>query len=479
MRYNIPFGAALLSAGAASFGLAACSDKAVQPKNLLFIMVDDMKTDLGCYGDPYAKTPFVDDLAKDATLFAHAYCQQALSGPSRASILTGLRPDENGVTELNTWIRKKNRSVVTLPQAFRESGYHTASVGKTFHGTKNTLDSLSWSQTPEHYHYTKSDEYMLSENKTGEKAASYEFFDGTEDAYLDINIRNRAVSVLDSLAAADKPFFLAVGFLKPHLPFCAPQRFLDLYDDVDFSGIDTTRIYGAPELAYHNSNELRGYVDIGDSQIDNAVLKKAYYACTSFADENIGVLIQELKRLGLYDDTVIVVLGDHGYHTGEQGLWCKSTNYEAACRAPLIIKDARQKKSRKVDVPVEFVDIFPTLTELCGIERPAGLSGKSLNTLDKDSVYYAVSQFPRPYAALHRAKARTHMGYTIRDSRWRYIEWYDNDGNLAETELYDLSESKLESDNLSGTEACALEEERLKNTLAMFMKNANFTAKIR
>lgn len=477
MKHHFPFGAALLTAGAASLGFTACYNEAAEPKNVLFIMVDDMKPSLGCYGDRLAKTPALDALAKDATLFSHAYCQQALSGPSRASILTGLRPDENGVTELNTWIRKKNPDVVTLPQAFRESGYLTASVGKTFHGTKNTLDSLSWSQEPELYHYTKSDEYMFAENKTGEKAASYEFFEGAEDAYLDINIRNRAVSVLDSLAGSDRPFFLAVGFLKPHLPFCSPQRFLNLYDDVDFSGIDTMRISGAPELSYHNSNELRGYVDIGDSQIDNAVLKKAYYACTSFADENIGVLIKELKRLGLYDDTVIVVLGDHGYHTGEQGLWCKSTNYEAACHSPLIIKDAGQKTARKVNDPVEFVDIFPTLADLCCIDAPQELSGKDIWNLDEGQIHYAVSQFPRPYAALHRAKARTHMGYTVRDSRWRYVEWYDNDGNLAETELYDLSQTDFETENLSGLPACSSDESRLKSALAKLPKNVNFTAK--
>lgn len=477
MKHHFSFGAALLSAGAASFSLTACSDKAPQPKNVLFIMVDDMRPSLGCYGDPYAKTPALDGLASDASVYTRAYCQQALSGPSRASILTGLRPEENGVTELNTWIRKKNRNVVTLPQAFKAAGYHTASVGKTFHGNKNTLDTLSWSQKPELYHYTKSDEYMFAQNKTGQKSVSYEFSSEPEDWYLDMKIRNRAVQVLDSLACSGEQFFLAVGFLKPHLPFCAPQRFMDMYEDVDFGAIDTSRIHGAPSLAYHNSNELRGYIDVGDSTIDDAQLKKAYYACTSFADENIGAMIQELKRLGLYDNTVIVVLGDHGYHTGEQGIWCKSTNYEAACHSPLIIKDAYQKKASSVSVPVEFIDIFPTLAQMCGVDAPVELSGKNLNDLDSKKEYYAFSQFPRPYAALHRAKARTHMGYTVRDSRWRYVEWYDNDGNLAETELYDLSQTELETENLSGSPACSLDEVRLKSALAKLPKNVNFTAK--
>lgn len=466
MKISIPFGAALLAAGAAPLGFTACSHKPDKPVNVLFIMVDDMRPSLGCYGDPYARTPSLDGLASDASLYTHAYCQQALSGPSRASILTGLRPEENGVTELNTWVRKKNRDVVTLPQAFKEAGYHTASVGKTFHGDKNTLDTLSWSQTPELYHYTKSDEYMFAENKTGQKSVSYEFSSEPEDWYLDMKIRNRAVEVLDSLAGSGEQFFLAVGFLKPHLPFCAPQRFMDMYDDVDFGPIDTARIHGAPALAYHNSNELRGYIDIGDSIIDDAQLKKAYYACTSFADENIGAMIQELKRLGLYDNTVIVVLGDHGYHTGEQGIWCKSTNYEAACHSPLIIKDAYQKKASSVSVPVEFIDIFPTLARMCGVEAPADLSGKDLSDVDSRKDYYAFSQFPRPYAALHRASARTHMGYTVRDSRWRYVQWYDNSGSLVETELYDMQDSMLEKENLSGQEAYADVEARLKSELA-------------
>ena len=244
MKPSIPFGAALLAAGAAPLGF--CSEKAPKPRNVLFIMVDDMRPSLGCYGDPYAKTPALDTLAKDASVYLRAYCQQALSGPSRASILTGLYPGDNGVTELNTWIRKKNPDLVTLPQAFREAGYHTASVGKTFHGPRNTLDSLSWSQAPRLYQYGKSDEYMETYNRTGRKAASYEFHDGPEEDYLDVRICSEALNCLDSLAKGDNPFFLAVGFLKPHLPFCAPKRFLDMYDEVDFGVTDAARISGAP-----------------------------------------------------------------------------------------------------------------------------------------------------------------------------------------------------------------------------------------
>jgi len=460
----------------ASLALSSCISEQGNIKNVLFIMVDDMRPSIGCYGDPYAITPNIDLLSKDADVYTKAYCQQALSGPSRASILTGLRPDENGVTELNTWIRSKHPDIVTLPQIFRENGYHTSSIGKIFHGPRNAQDSLSWSQPPVLFKQEKSQSYILEHNKTGSKAASHEFTSGNDDLYCDIIIRNEALIRLEELSRKQKPFFLAVGFLKPHLPFNAPDRFMKLYEDVCFGDIDTNRIKNAPETAYHDSNELRGYTDIRNREFSkdlNTTLMKAYYACTSFADENIGALINQLKKLGLYKNTVIVVLGDHGYHTGEQGLWCKSTNYEAACHAPLLIKDAGKKRGRKINTPVEFIDIFPTLAKMCGIEVPTHLSGKDLNRLDDKKDYYSFSQFPRPYDALHNVSKRTHMGYTVRSERWRYTEWYDNDGNVTDKELYDLGDNMLEEINLSGCEKYRNTEEKLRSILSESLTKDN------
>ncbi|MDD6252895.1 MAG: sulfatase [Bacteroidales bacterium] len=440
-------------------------------KNVLFIMVDDLKTSLGCYSDGYAITPAIDGLARDGILYEKAYCQQALSGPSRASIMTGMRPDNNGVTELETWMRARIPDLVTLPQAFRQSGYTTVSVGKTCHGKKNTLDSLSWSVEPMCWEYGKNDEYMVPGHRTGKKSVSFEFVE-EEDHYLDIRTRHEAITQMRMLADKEEPFFLAVGFLKPHLPFCAPERFLRLYDSVHFQAQDTARIAGAPALAYHNSEELRGYTDIGKQDIDtekNINLKKAYYACVSFADENAGVLIEELKRLGLYDNTVIVLLGDHGYHTGECGLWCKSTNYEAACRAPLIIRDPDGRHNARYSGPVEFVDIFPTLTEICGIETPDGLDGKVITSGGKRKCRYAVSQFPRPYPALHNAARRTHWGYTIRSPRFRYVEWYDNQGNMTDTELYRIGRDFQEKHNISG-ESHKIAGRKLSRKLAPYIR---------
>lgn len=202
----------------------SCENDVAKP-NIIFIIADDLKPAIKSFGDPYAITPNIDELVSNSTTYTRAYCQQALSGPSRASLLTGLRPEEVGVTELNTWIREKDGNIKTLPQHFKEYGYETRSIGKTFHGEKNTLDSLSWSKKPVLYNYTKNDEYILSKNKTGKKAVSYEFTDSLETEYLDIRIKEEAIRQLNELAESKKPFLLAIGFLKPHLPFCAPRRF--------------------------------------------------------------------------------------------------------------------------------------------------------------------------------------------------------------------------------------------------------------
>lgn len=443
-----------------------------QPQNVLFIAVDDLKPVLGCYGNPLAITPNIDSLARDGVVFRRAYCQQAVSGPTRASILSGWRPEQVGVTELDTYIRAKNPDIVTLPQAFREAGYDTRGVGKVFHGSKNSLDEASWSQTPRLYKYSRNEEYQLGKNKTGKKAEAMEFVDAPDSGYFDVKIRNAAIGQLTELSRSGQPFFLAVGFLKPHLPFCAPKRFWDRYAAKDFAidSADKTRPTNVPEIAYHNSQELRGYTDIPDlgSLIpeQEQELRRGYYACTSFTDEQIGLVIAELKRLGLYDNTLIVLWGDHGYHLGEQDLWGKATTYEAACNAPLIVK-GYGKPGTNNDV-VEFVDIYPTLIDLCGIATLHPLSGKSLRPL-LDGRHrrgsYAVSQFQRPYPALTKAAKRKHMGYVIRDERWAYTEWLDLQGMLVANELYDMSAERFEKKNMAGVPDYKRVERRMAKAL--------------
>lgn len=440
-RYRL-IGAALLAVQAAS-----AKDN---PKNVVFIIVDDMRPTIGCMGDPDAITPHLDTFAGSSTVYRSAYCQQALSGPTRASLFTGLYPDQTGVTELNTLMRAKNPGIKTMPQVFREHGYRTFGIGKIFHGDRNSADSLSWSEPPILYHYTKDDEYMLEKNRTGKKSVAWEFTDGDESGYLDIKTKEAALERISALKETGEPFFLAVGFLKPHLPFCAPQRYLDMYSDKTFD-IDSARIVGAPEVAYHDSQELRGYTDIPDmGPIDigqQAMLRKAYYACASYADDNVGAVIDGLKRAGLYDDCVIVFVGDHGYHLGEQGMWCKSTNYNPACNAPLIIHDAGQKDGKVRNDFVEFVDIMPTVCSMCGID-PGMLPGKDV--FHGKGRKYAVSQFVRPYATITRPKLKTHTGYAIRTARWTYIEWIALDGTVTDRELYRAGRNCDEKVNLAG-----------------------------
>lgn len=449
-------------------------------KNILFIAVDDMKPLMGCYGDKIAITPNMDALAADGALFTNAYCQQALSGPTRASLLTGLRPEEVGVTELSTPVRRKNPGVVTLPQLFRMNGYRTQSLGKVFHGAVNANDSASWSGQPLYVNYTKSDEYRLERNKTGKKADAMEVAPNPDSDYFDGRTTIKAIELVRELGQADVPFFLAVGYIKPHLPFCMPTKYWDMYDGVDMgvARADMGRPIDVPEIAYHNSDELRGYTDIpplGEITPPQAAqLRRAYYACVTFVDAQIGMLINSLKEQGLYDNTVIVLFGDHGYHLGEQDLWCKSTNYEAACNAPLIIRNPSSKPHRSRDI-VEFVDIYPTLTDACGVKPAGDLSGVSLLPVvngHEGSKQYAVSQFPRPYASLHRASAREQMGYTIRDNRWRYVEWFDaKKNNLVATELYDMSQHKYEKVNIAADPKYKQTCEKLSGELHKILNN--------
>ena len=432
--------------------------------NVLFISADDMKPLLGCYGDPMAITPSLDNFAKGATVFTRAYCQQPVSGPSRASFLTGRYPDQTGVLRLTDWIRAKDPDIVTLPQALREAGYTTAGVGKVFQTDRNNLDPLSWSIPPVLYDMKRSDQYILEENKTDYKSVSNEFTDCPDSMYYDVRIRDAAILRLRELAAEGNPFFLAVGFHKPHLPFNAPARYRDMYSAELFE-IDSTRTEGAPEVAYRPNRELTEYSDIPDigpiSPEQQKELKRAYYAAASFSDDNIGKVLEELRGLGLWDKTLIVILGDHGYHLGEQRLWCKSTNFEQACRAPLLIKRPEQKKGKVVRRVSEFAGIFPTVCDLCSVEVPSGVSG---HNLFKTSIFrrsYAFSQIPHTIRI--DGKNTKFTGYSVRDRNWTYVAWFNPDGECSFCELYKMKGHRVETENLAGAHKTA--ERRLRRIL--------------
>ncbi|GAB3024177.1 sulfatase [Niabella terrae] len=442
-----------------------------KPFNVLLITIDDLRPSLGCYGDAKAITPFMDQLASRGILFNRAYCQQAVCNPSRSSVMTGRRPDDIGVTDLVTHFRKKYPDLVTLPQAFRKAGYIARGIGKIYHGSRNTQDEASWSLPSIQNLSLRSEEYFLPQNQKKGKAAAYEFTPGADDKYPDGKIANELIQALRSFKNSGGPFFLAAGFKKPHLPFNAPQKYLKLYENTAFAPTAfNARPRNAPEIAFHHSQELRGYTDIADSGPLSAqqqeALIKAYYACISFVDAQIGKILDELDRLGLRQQTIVLLWGDHGYHLGEQDLWCKSANFELDTRIPLIISvPGGAHQGTVTPAIVEALDIYPTLLDLCDLPPMTGLGGKSLKPLLNHPrmkwTYPAYSQFGRPYNAITTGRP-THMGYTIRTSDWRYTLWYRlKDGLVESRELYDMRVDSIESLNLAGIRKYRKAERRL------------------
>ncbi|MBE9463621.1 sulfatase [Dyadobacter subterraneus] len=441
------------------FVLSVCcfSASADNKRNVLFIIVDDLRPALGCYGDKFAYTPNIDALAKTGTLFQRAYCQQAVCSPSRTSILTGLRPDETKIWGLKKPFRETIPDAVTLPQYFKNNGYITAEAGKIFHDPATHQHSASWSG-PVFYNVTgnqKGHKYILDENLFSGKGAATERQVADDSAYIDGKVANASIQVLRQIS--QKPFFLAVGFRRPHLPFTAPDKYWQRFDQTKFPIPLRAYPKNAPAIAFHNSQELRGYADIPDQGSFSEELVRhlwqGYYASVSYTDAQIGKVLAELDRLNLRKNTIIVLLSDHGYHLGEQDQWCKSTNFENAVRVPLIISAPGTGKPSSSDAIVELIDLYPTITELCGLPQREILEGKSLTKLLKNPKArfkdFALSQFIRPYAALSNEDKIQTMGYTIRTDHYRYTEWYKfKTDSIIARELYDHHADPEENQNI-------------------------------
>jgi iduronate 2-sulfatase len=437
--------------------------------NVLFIAVDDLKPAIGCYGDRLAKTPNIDRLALRGTMFEHAYCMQAVCAPSRNAFLTGLRPETLRIYDLGTNFRRRAPDVVTLPQHFKAHGYASHGLGKIFHvGHGNHEDPASWSVP--HYQ-AKSIEYVLPENRaarTREEAlfsndkgdvrklargAAFENADVPDDAYADGRIATEAIKRLYAFKESGPPFFLAVGFVKPHLPFCAPKKYWDLHDPAKLQMPDRPRPPdGAPAFAPQFGGELRNYAGIpssGPIPDDLArTLIHGYYATTSFMDAQLGRVLDELERLGLAENTIVVLWGDHGWHLGDHGIWCKHTNYEQATRAPLIIAAPGKKGGERTGALAEFVDVYPTLCELAGIPKPAHLQGESLVPL------LDAPRSTGKRAAFQVYPRRTNetgplLGHAVRTDDWRYVEWRRADQSVVARELYDMQRDPGETTNLA------------------------------
>lgn len=440
--------------------------KSATRKNVLFLAVDDLRASLGCFGDRYAITPNIDALAQQGTLFRRAYCQQAVCNPSRQSLLTGRRPDTIRVWDMKTHFRHTSPGVVSLPEHFRNHGYFAQSFGKIFHGEAPMADPQSWS-VPEQFQYTpKSDDYQLAKNhvhRIAGKGDADEFVDASDDAYPDGEVAAGAIAALQGFSRANKqPFFLAVGMRKPHLPFTAPLRYWNMFDGRAVPAIARLEApAGAPAIALHNSVELRGYLGIPqDGPIPPAMaerLRRGYYASLAYTDAQFGRVLDCLRQTGLEKNTLIVLWVDHGYHLGEHGLWCKTTNYELDTRVPLIIVDPSSNARGQVcDATVELLDLFPTLCDLCELPPARGLEGCSLAPYlanpRRSSLKPALSQFPRPW--FYHGSPDV-MGYSVRTGTHRYVEWRDfASGSVTARELYDMrADEPIEDVNLAGQAA--------------------------
>ena len=396
--------------------------------NILFIAIDDLRPELGCYGSKYAITPNIDKLASRGRLFERAYCQQPICHPSRTSLLTGTRPDTNGITHNHVEFRELNPNRLTLPRHLRDHGYQCYSYGKIFHRSNADIEE-SWSgnaklgrlelpkpvgfASPENIR-RRNEQFKVMFEKYGEAAKrglasgpAYESADVPDTTYRDGYNTAGAVAHLKEFAKTpSKPFFLALGLYKPHLNFVAPKKYWDLYDPKKLpAGTYTPRPKNGASMGLHASFELRVRQGIPKSgAIDedlSRTLFHAYLACASYIDAQVGVTLDALKETGLDKNTIVIFWGDHGWHLGDMGIWGKATNYEIATRVPFIITTPGMNKpgTRSKGI-VELLDIFPTLCELTGLPRPTGLEGKSIAPLlknaDADWNEVALTQYPNP-----------------------------------------------------------------------------------
>lgn len=457
---------ATLSLAMIAASLAApCATTAAEKPNVLFIAADDLRNDLGCYGDPLVKSPNLDRLASRGILFERAYCQQAVCNPSRASLLTGKRPDTLRIWDLPTHFRANDPKVVTLPQHFKNHGYFTQNIGKIFHNWIHEIegDPDSWS-VPAVYHFNNhgADKPQFD----GELPANFaedpkcECRDVPDEAYFDGRIANLAIEALRQMKERRQPFFFGLGFWKPHSPFNAPKRYWDLYrrEEVPMPA-NPDWPTDAPRIAWHDGRELLGVKTRKLTPDAIREIRHGYLAAISYLDAQIGKVLDELDRLGLAENTIVAFWSDHGYHLGEHTLWAKTSNFELDARVPMIIAAPGMPRGSRTPALAELLDLYPTLAELCGLPTPSDLDGISLvpvlNDPGRSVRPAALTQHPRPaYYDREPSKTPTAMGYSLRTDRYRYIEWRDWDtGQSLARELYDHQTDDAETRNLAADPA--------------------------
>ena len=481
-----------------AFVISGCKKEPEKHPNVIFISFDDLRPELGCYGNQEIKSPNLDRFADAGMVFLNTYCQVAVCQPSRASYMTGLRPDTVGSWHLGDHHRGVHPDIVTMPQYFHKYGYYTVSIGKVFHNF--VYDSISWDEPD-----LRPEEYK-TEDKINRDAESFHYDDDITAKQLELRAERKrnnpgiklyadgwgygksvespdlpdvvlydgaqtelAIETIERLKEMDKPFYLALGYFRPHLPFVAPKEYWDLYDAESITPAPNPFLpVDAPGFAMNSTYELGACYDIAEYQKHPALgplpdtlrkmLKHGYYASVSYVDACFGKLIDALEEMNLMDNTIIALVGDHGWKLGEHGSWCKQTNYENDTRVPMIIYAPLIKGAgKKTDRLTELVDVFPTLCELSGIEVADYLQGTSVVPLlhepDREWKTAIFSQFHRrPRVAID---SQRYMGYGMRTEKYHYIEWYhwDDEKNIpldsVTCELYNHSVDPEENYNVA------------------------------
>ena len=462
--------------------------------NVLFLVADDLRPDIGCYGNSAVDTPHLDRLAKEGVRFERAYCQIASCGPSRASFLTGRRPDTTKIYDNRNSFREHLPDAVTLPQHFKEHGYFTMSLGKVFHGkfqSEIREDPASWSVPawrPTATQYLQPESIAVLEERYPEifdgkrpleevmnlrrfKGPAWEAPDVADGDLTDGRTAAKAVEALGRLAKRDEPFFLAVGFVKPHAPFVAPKRYFEkVHRDEIRMPTMRERPAGTSDLA-STSREMHGYHGVPAAGVfPDAIARNltvAYEACVNYIDAQVGKVVAELERLGLRDDTIIVFTADHGYHLGEVGQWCKNTNFEESLRVPLIVSSPHHTavEGQVSDGLLELVDLHPSLSDLCGLPVRDDVEGTSfLPLLDDPGREWKKAAFSQHAAKLYDPEAP--VGRSLRTEGFRYVQWQGPDGASVAEELYAMNGTLTPSRNIASDPEQRETVERMRRLLA-------------
>lgn len=447
------------------------------PPNILLILVDDLKPAIHAYGDPIAITPNIDRLAERGTRFELAYANQAVCAPSRINLMTGSRSTSTGLYDFGMNLRDYLPDAVTLPQHFKAAGYHAESMGKVYHIGHNTIgDPRSWS-VPHHKDHVVEyvspageklgrtreaalfNEFEIPDGdvwayaRTLPRGLAWESPDVADDAYADGRIAERAARRLRELGRSARPFLLAVGFARPHLPFSVPKRYWDLYDPARLPLPTFERLpEGAPKFAGKVGGEINAYAPISEetpeAQYPEALKRKlihGYYAGVSYVDAQIGKVLAELDRTGLAKNTIVVLWGDHGYHLGDHAMWTKHTNFEQATRIPLLFAGPGVRAGQATRQPAETVDVYPTLAALAGLDRPTG--PQPIDGIDLSPALRDPAKRLREYA-YHAYNRPDRIGQAIRTERHRLVRWTHEGTGVRAYELYDLVADPGETRNV-------------------------------